>query len=213
MSPTPIQSGALAGYAELRDTLAPQYQAQLDQIAGGLIDAFAESAQTAPDYPDCAGPFHHDGRRRRCPPRRLGRDRPRGGDRGQSDRRSVAGRKRRPCCATAGSPAPAMSTTRPAQRVTRLGSRSSSPRPSRRRKLSTTLPPNSGRLRPRRLRQRLGELDSEPEPAGERRLRLPERARDPGHVRAVERDRRQSRRGDDQHAQPRKHLRIDRPSF
>ena len=46
-SPMPIQSGALAGYAALRDTLAPQYQAQLDQIAGGLINGFAESDQSA----------------------------------------------------------------------------------------------------------------------------------------------------------------------
>jgi flagellar hook-associated protein 1 FlgK len=50
-SPMPIQSGALAGYAALRDTLAPQYEAQLDQIAGGLIDAFAES-----DQADSSGP-------------------------------------------------------------------------------------------------------------------------------------------------------------
>jgi flagellar hook-associated protein 1 FlgK len=47
-SPLPIQSGALAGYAALRDTLAPQYQAQLDQIAGGLINAFGESDQSVP---------------------------------------------------------------------------------------------------------------------------------------------------------------------
>ena len=47
-SPMPIQSGALAGYATLRDTLAPQYGAQLDQIAGGLINAFAESDQSNP---------------------------------------------------------------------------------------------------------------------------------------------------------------------
>jgi flagellar hook-associated protein 1 len=47
-SPMPLQSGALAGYAALRDTLAPEYQAQLDQIAGGLINAFAESDQSAP---------------------------------------------------------------------------------------------------------------------------------------------------------------------
>ena len=46
-SPMPIQSGALAGYAALRDTLAPEYQAQLDQIAGGLINAFAETDQSA----------------------------------------------------------------------------------------------------------------------------------------------------------------------
>jgi flagellar hook-associated protein 1 len=42
-SPMPIQSGALAGYAALRDTIAPQYESQLDQIAGGLINAFAET--------------------------------------------------------------------------------------------------------------------------------------------------------------------------
>ena len=47
-SPMPIQGGALAGYAALRDTLAPQYQIQLDQIAGGLINAFAESDQSTP---------------------------------------------------------------------------------------------------------------------------------------------------------------------
>ncbi len=57
-SPTPIQSGALAGYAALRDTLAPQYQAQLDQIAGGLINAFAESDQsTPPTLPSLPGLF------------------------------------------------------------------------------------------------------------------------------------------------------------
>ncbi len=39
----PIQSGALAGLANLRDTIAPQYQAQLDSIAGGLVNAFAET--------------------------------------------------------------------------------------------------------------------------------------------------------------------------
>jgi len=39
----PIQSGALAGLAELRDTIAPTYQAQLDALAGGVINAFAET--------------------------------------------------------------------------------------------------------------------------------------------------------------------------
>jgi len=53
----PIQSGALAGYATLRDTLAPQYQAQLDQIAGGLINAFAEGDQTASSQPLLPGLF------------------------------------------------------------------------------------------------------------------------------------------------------------
>ena len=57
-SPMPIQSGALAGYAALRDTLAPQYEAQLDQIAGGLINAFSESDQSAtPTLPSLPGLF------------------------------------------------------------------------------------------------------------------------------------------------------------
>jgi flagellar hook-associated protein 1 len=57
-SPMPIQSGALAGYAALRDTLAPEYEAQLDQIAGGLINAFAESDQSAtPTQPSLPGLF------------------------------------------------------------------------------------------------------------------------------------------------------------
>jgi flagellar hook-associated protein 1 len=57
-SPMPIQSGALAGYAALRDTLAPEYEAQLDQIAGGLINAFAESDQSViPTLPSLPGLF------------------------------------------------------------------------------------------------------------------------------------------------------------
>jgi flagellar hook-associated protein 1 FlgK len=47
-APMAVQSGALAGYAQIRDTIAPQYGAQLDQIAGGLISAFAESDQSTP---------------------------------------------------------------------------------------------------------------------------------------------------------------------
>ncbi len=39
----PIRSGALAGLANLRDNIAPQYQVQLDSIAGGLVNAFAET--------------------------------------------------------------------------------------------------------------------------------------------------------------------------
>ncbi len=45
-STTPIQSGAIAGLAQLRDTIAPQYQAQLDQISGNLIAAFQETDQS-----------------------------------------------------------------------------------------------------------------------------------------------------------------------
>ncbi len=43
----PIQSGALAGYANLRDNVAPAYQSQLDAIAGGLVNAFAETNTSA----------------------------------------------------------------------------------------------------------------------------------------------------------------------
>jgi flagellar hook-associated protein 1 FlgK len=40
----PIQSGALYGLSQLRDEVAPQYQSQLDALAGGLVDAFAETS-------------------------------------------------------------------------------------------------------------------------------------------------------------------------
>ncbi len=57
-SPMPIQSGALASYAALRGTIAPQYESQLDQIAGGLINAFAESDQSnPPTLPSLPGLF------------------------------------------------------------------------------------------------------------------------------------------------------------
>jgi flagellar hook-associated protein 1 FlgK len=56
-APMAIQSGALAGYANLRDNVAPQYGAQLDQIAGGLISAFAESDQTGGSAPTMPGLF------------------------------------------------------------------------------------------------------------------------------------------------------------
>jgi flagellar hook-associated protein 1 FlgK len=39
----PIQTGALAGLANLRDNITVTYQAQLDQTANGLIGAFAET--------------------------------------------------------------------------------------------------------------------------------------------------------------------------
>ena len=61
-SPMAIQSGALAGLANLRDTVAPEYQAQLDQIAGGLVNAFAESDQSAkPGLPSLPGLFTYSG--------------------------------------------------------------------------------------------------------------------------------------------------------
>jgi len=61
-APMAIQSGALAGLAQLRDTVAPQYQAQLDQIAGGLVQAFSESDQSAtPTQPSLPGLFTFPG--------------------------------------------------------------------------------------------------------------------------------------------------------
>jgi flagellar hook-associated protein 1 FlgK len=56
-SPMPIQSGTLAGLANLRDVVAPQYGAQLDQISDGLISAFSESDQTGGTAPTLPGLF------------------------------------------------------------------------------------------------------------------------------------------------------------
>lgn len=42
-SPMPVQSGRVAGLATLRDTVTVTYQTQLDAVAGGLVDAFAET--------------------------------------------------------------------------------------------------------------------------------------------------------------------------
>ena len=55
----PIQSGAIAGLVQLRDTIGPQYQAQLDQIAGNLITAFQETDQSTsnPGQPPRPGLF------------------------------------------------------------------------------------------------------------------------------------------------------------
>ena len=55
----PIQSGAIAELVQLRDTIAPQYQAQLDQIAGNLMTSFEETDQstTNPGLPPQPGLF------------------------------------------------------------------------------------------------------------------------------------------------------------
>ena len=53
----PIQGGAIAGLAQLRDTAAPSYQNQLDQIASGLIGTFSESDQTGGNAPTEPGLF------------------------------------------------------------------------------------------------------------------------------------------------------------
>jgi flagellar hook-associated protein 1 FlgK len=54
----PLKAGKIAGLAELRDKAAVIYQDQLDEIARGLINAFAESDQRAvPLLPDVPGLF------------------------------------------------------------------------------------------------------------------------------------------------------------
>ncbi|AGK59386.1 flagellar hook-associated protein FlgK [Hyphomicrobium denitrificans 1NES1] len=53
-----IQSGKLAGLVSVRDDIAVTYQSQLDEMARGLIDAFAETDQSAtPTLPAAAGLF------------------------------------------------------------------------------------------------------------------------------------------------------------
>ncbi|MBN9670724.1 flagellar hook-associated protein FlgK [Roseibium aggregatum] len=56
----PIDSGRLHGLAQLRDDVAVTYQNQLDEVARGLIEAFAEADQTAVG-PDQAGLFTWSG--------------------------------------------------------------------------------------------------------------------------------------------------------
>ena len=60
---SPIQSGAIAGLVQLRDTIAPQYQTQLDQVAGNLISAFQETDQSTsnPGLPALPGLFTSSG--------------------------------------------------------------------------------------------------------------------------------------------------------
>ena len=207
-SPMPIQSGALAGYAALRDTLAPEYQAQLDQIAGGLINAFAESDQSAtPTLPSLPGLFTTPGATS-LPSMSATTglaatievnpnvDASQGGnpnllrDGGISD---------------PGNPAYTYNSTGSASYTGRIqelaGEISATPelRPVRGPRLV---------VEPRRLRQRVSELAARREPAGERLVLLSECARHPGDLGVVECDRRQSRRRDDEHAQPRKLLRL-----
>jgi flagellar hook-associated protein 1 FlgK len=45
----------------VRDTIAPTYQAQLDEMARGLVEAFAESDQSGGGGPDLAGLFTYSG--------------------------------------------------------------------------------------------------------------------------------------------------------
>lgn len=51
-------SGRIAGLLEVRDTIAPTYQKQLDEVARGLVEIFAETDQSAvPTLPPLPGLF------------------------------------------------------------------------------------------------------------------------------------------------------------
>jgi flagellar hook-associated protein 1 FlgK len=57
-----IQSGKLAGLMSVRDDIAVTYQSQLDEMARGLINAFAETDQSAtPTLPAATGLFTYSG--------------------------------------------------------------------------------------------------------------------------------------------------------
>jgi flagellar hook-associated protein 1 FlgK len=57
-----VRSGRLVGLTAVRDNIAITYQNQLDEIARGLIEAFAESDQSAvPALPDAPGLFTYPG--------------------------------------------------------------------------------------------------------------------------------------------------------
>ncbi len=57
-----ISTGKLAGLVEVRDSIAPTYQSQLDEMARGLVEAFAETDQSAtPTLPAVAGLFTYGG--------------------------------------------------------------------------------------------------------------------------------------------------------
>lgn len=60
-STMPIFTGAIAGNIELRDKHLVNQQNQLDEIARGLVEAYAEQDQTAGGKPALAGLFSWDG--------------------------------------------------------------------------------------------------------------------------------------------------------
>lgn len=58
---TSVHSGKLAGLTQLRDSIAPAYQNQLDEIARGLVAAFSESDQSGGGAPTLPGLFTYPG--------------------------------------------------------------------------------------------------------------------------------------------------------
>lgn len=57
----PLNSGNLVGLMAVRDDAAVTYQRQLDELARGLIEAFAEEHQSDPSQPDLPGVFTYAG--------------------------------------------------------------------------------------------------------------------------------------------------------
>lgn len=57
-----VRTGAISGLVAVRDQIAPAHEAKLDEIARGLIEAFAEHDQSAsPVLPPAAGLFTYPG--------------------------------------------------------------------------------------------------------------------------------------------------------
>jgi flagellar hook-associated protein 1 FlgK len=56
-----IGSGRLKGLTDVRDNYAVTYQTQLDEIARGLIETFAEQDQSGSGLPAATGIFSHNG--------------------------------------------------------------------------------------------------------------------------------------------------------
>lgn len=57
----PIGSGRLKGLTDIRDSIAVTYQSQLDEIARGMVETFAEQDQTGGGAPDATGMFSYGG--------------------------------------------------------------------------------------------------------------------------------------------------------
>jgi flagellar hook-associated protein 1 FlgK len=61
-SPMPLQSGKIAAHVTVRDQLAATYEAQLDEVARGLVTMFAETDQGVPALlPPATGLFSYGG--------------------------------------------------------------------------------------------------------------------------------------------------------
>lgn len=70
-APLALRAGAILGMTQLRDEIAPLYQNQLDEIARGLVVAFAESDQSGGGGPDLPGLFTYPGATQSPPPRLI----------------------------------------------------------------------------------------------------------------------------------------------